>query len=144
MIIELWTDGSVCENSKSSGWACVFLSNNKILKKLSGNLKNKKTTEIEIIAVIKGLKYYQKFLDKKHSLLNIYTDYKHICDVINKKHWKKWKDNEHSKYWDELLYLLLDFNRNKIEFNWIPSHSGYYFNELADKMAKKARYQKNE
>lgn len=139
MNIELWTDGSVCEKNKSSGWACIFTINNKIIKKLSGKKEYEKTSDIEIIAVIEGLKYYNKFYSKKCRLLDVYTDSKHIYEVVENNYWCKWGNEKFTKYWEQLKFLLSYYPKNQIKFNWIPSHSGYYLNELADKTAKKAR-----
>mgnify|MGYP006424479607 CR=1 FL=1 len=138
MTLKLWTDGSISNKLKKSGWSAIFSKNEKIVEKTFGQCELTTSANIEIIAIIEGLKYYKKFL-YDNQRLEVYTDAKFIYDVINRNYWKKWDFNNRNINWEILKNLIEDLNENNISFHWIPSHSNFYFNILADRDAKLSR-----
>ena len=70
-------------------------------------------------------------LNKKN--ISIYYDYDGIEKWIN--HEWDLSTNYAGVYYD---YIVKASNQISIKFNKVKSHSGIYFNELADKLAKSA------
>jgi ribonuclease HI len=100
---------------------------------------------MELRAAIEGIKslenQYARFFKCD---ITVITDSQYllrgITDWIN--NWKKnrWRGSSgrpvvNKDLWLELDQLCAD---RDISWKWVPGHSGYKFNEIADKLAKKA------
>ena len=142
MIIKIYIDGACVGNPGPGGWAAiVFLENKK--KEIFGGEKSTTNNRMELTAAIKALEYLVG-LEKKESSLKIFTDSNYVKDGITiwihkweKNNWKTSdkKDVKNIDLWKKLKELT---KNEKIEWNWIKGHSGDPYNELADKLAKKA------
>ena len=142
MNIKIYTDGACTGNPGPGGWAAVILFENK-KKEIFGGEKSTTNNRMELTAAIKALEYFVE-LKKKESSLKIFTDSNYVKDGITiwihkweKNNWKTSdkKDVKNIDLWKKLEELA---KHEKIEWNWIKGHSGDPYNELADKLAKKA------
>jgi len=142
MIIKIYIDGACVGNPGPGGWAAIILLENK-KKEIFGGEKSTTNNRMELTAAIKALEYFVE-LKKKESSLKIFTDSNYVKDGITiwinkweKNNWKtsEKKDVKNIDLWKKLEELA---KHEKIEWNWIKGHSGDPYNELADKLAKKA------
>ena len=138
IIINIWTDGACSGNPGPGGWGALIKYNNST-KEISGSEKNTTNNRMEMMAVIKALKY----IDTK-SQINLYTDSKYVKEGITnwiitwkKNNWKnsQKKDVKNKDLWIELDSLSLKHN---INWNWVKGHSGNIENDIADKLATEA------
>ena len=142
MITKIYIDGACVGNPGPGGWAAIIILENK-KKEIFGGEKSTTNNRMELTAAIKALEYFVE-LKKKESSLKIFTDSNYVKDGITiwihkwkKNNWKTSdkKDVKNIDLWKKLEELA---KHEKIEWNWIKGHSGDPYNELADKLAKKA------
>ena len=135
--VQIFTDGSSLGNPGPGGW-CALLKYNKHKKVLKGGKENTTNNEMELKAVIEGLKAL-----KEPCEVELYTDSKYVSQAISewihnwvKNNWKtsSKKDVSHKEMWQELYTLLQKHNVKPI---WIKAHAGHKENEFCDKTAKK-------
>ncbi len=134
--VQIFTDGSSLGNPGPGGW-CALLKYNKHKKVLKGGKENTTNNEMELKAVIEGLKAL-----KEPCEVELYTDSKYVSQAISewihnwvKNNWKtsSKKDVSHKEMWQELYALLQKHNVKPI---WIKAHAGHKENEFCDKTAK--------
>ncbi len=134
--VQIFTDGSSLGNPGPGGW-CALLKYNKHKKVLKGGKENTTNNEMELRAVIEGLKAL-----KEPCEVELYTDSKYVSQAISewihnwvKNNWKtsSKKDVSHKEMWQELYALLQKHNVKPI---WIKAHAGHKENEFCDKTAK--------
>ncbi|WP_457639960.1 ribonuclease HI [Persephonella sp.] len=134
--VQIYTDGSSLGNPGPGGW-CAVLRYNRHQKILKGGKKHTTNNEMEIRAVLEGLKAL-----KEPCQVELYTDSKYVADALTdwiyrweKNNWKNSSKKEvsHKEMWQELLKLLRTHN---VSVNWVKAHSGHPENELCDKIAK--------
>jgi ribonuclease H-related protein len=124
-------DGSYMNGITS--WASIIRKDGKILKELSGivntsNIKNSHQIAGEIKAVIETVKFCR---EHKINKLRLYYDYNGL------KYWAK-------GLWRAKIFITQyyqDYMKDvKMDIEWvkIASHTGVHWNELTDKLAKKA------
>jgi len=134
-----YVDGSYDSTSKIYGSGVVLLKNeyNKTYSFAGNNPEYAKSRNVagEISAAIYAMEYTQT---NKYEKLIINHDY------IGLEKWAKgdWKANKKITIAYKNCYDIFSKLLN-IEFVWVKSHSGDYYNELADKLAKKALTEKN-
>ena len=94
---------------------------------------------MELMAPIMALKKI-----KNNSEITIYTDSTYLKDGITIwiNNWKKngWKGANKKPIKNKDLWVLLSklTEKKSIVWNWVKSHSGNKYNELADKLATEA------
>ncbi|XP_067141816.1 uncharacterized protein [Centruroides vittatus] len=88
--------------------------------------------QAEMFAIFKALKYIQQNKNQYKNPITLYTDSKATLHILEQK-------RRNSKLANELINLADLLNEHqKINFNWIRAHRGNEYNELADKLAKRA------
>ena len=134
-----FTDGSYNNKNQRGGYGVILLTNTEkfyFIKSFDINKQNHREilnlhsvgTECE---AVKRAIYESIILNKKN--ISIYYDYDGIEKWIN--HEWDLSTNYADTYYD---YIIKSSKQISIKFNKIKSHSGIYFNELADKLAKSA------
>jgi len=134
--VKIFTDGACLGNPGAGGWCSVLLykQHKKVLK---GGKPHTTNNEMELTAVLEGLKKL-----KEPCEVEIYTDSKYVANAINEwiHNWSKnnWsvgikKKIKHLEKWQELYDLL---KKHKVKAIWVKGHSGIEYNELCDKLAK--------
>lgn len=152
----IYTDGSSNPWRKDGGWAfCVTNAqgSKKVLHKDNGYKEGTTNNRMELTAVINSL-YYSYFNMSNLKELIIFSDSKYVGNPVYfgwlydwyQNNWIK-SDGEKTKnydLWDELYHILkrYKFRNIKVEIRWVRGHNGNYFNEYADRLAKKGRYYK--
>ncbi len=136
----IYTDGACLGNPGSGGWCTILIYKNKkkILKGSKGLTTN---NEMELKAVLEGLKAL-----KEPCRVRLYTDSKYIVNALEswinnwaKNNWIKSdkKKVKHENIWKEIYKLS---KIHKITPIWVKGHSGKKYNELCDKIAKEEAY----
>ncbi len=134
--VQIFTDGSSLGNPGPGGW-CALLKFNNHRKILKGGKKNTTNNEMELTAVLEGLKAL-----KEPCVVELYTDSKYVSQAIKdwiyrwvKNNWKTSSNKpvSHQELWKE-VYKLLQIH--SVQPIWIKAHSGHKENEMCDKIAK--------
>ncbi|AQW85256.1 ribonuclease HI [Campylobacter pinnipediorum subsp. pinnipediorum] len=127
----LFSDGSCLNNPGPGGWAYI-LEYKENIKKQSGGENNTTNNQMELRAVIEGIKAL-----KEPCNIKLYTDSSYVANSINswlegwiKKDFKKVKNIE---LWKEYINVSQQHNINAI---WVKAHNGHPQNEECDKMAR--------
>lgn len=134
--MKIYTDGACSGNPGPGGWASIIpLNRNNII--LRGGKENTTNNEMELKAVIEGLKAIHK-----PEKIDIYTDSAYVEKAFNENwinNWQKnnWKtankqDVKNIELWKELLEQT---NKHNVTFYKVKGHSGDEFNDLCDKIA---------
>ena len=133
--IRIYTDGACKGNPGIGGWGVLILFENEQIE-LSGGSKETTNNQMELLAPIKALNFFDKKID-----LDLYTDSKYVMDGIT-DYIKKWKINgwrtankkpvKNISLWKALDELN---NFHEIKWNWVRGHSGNPENEKADALA---------
>lgn len=135
--IKLYTDGSCLKNPGYGGWASL-LEYQGIRKEISGSKKETTNNQMELTAVINGL----KALKEKCNVL-IITDSNYVKDGITKWiiNWKKnnWKTANKKDVKNKDLWLMLDKEVSKhiVSWKWVKGHNNHEENEIVDNIANK-------
>tara|TARA_Y100000590_G_scaffold413318_1_gene509042 strand:+ start:178 stop:624 length:447 start_codon:yes stop_codon:yes gene_type:complete len=145
MLTKIYTDGACVGNPGPGGWAAIILTDNE-KKEIFGGEKLTTNNRMELTATIKALEYCESQEGEQPSLneICIYTDSTYVKEGITvwikvweKNDWKT-KDKKNVKnidLWKKLKELV---KSKQVEWKWIKGHSEDPFNDLADRLAKKA------
>lgn len=132
----LYTDGA-CSGNPGPGGYCAILKFGEHEKIISGSSKETTNNQMELSAVIYGLKALNRPCE-----VTVISDSKYVCDAINQgwlENWvrKSWKKSDgkpvlNPQLWQELYGLLKIHN---VIFCWIKGHAGHPYNEMCDEIA---------
>ena len=137
-MIKIYTDGSCIGNPGPGGWAAIILNGDK-KDIISGKKKNTTNNQMELMAAIMALVFFQK-----KQKIRIYTDSNYVKEGITNwiKFWEKnnWKTANKKKVKNVELWIKLNTlsNFHDVEWQWVKGHSGDPMNNMVDKLAKKA------
>lgn len=139
--VALYTDGACSGNPGPGGFGYAVVNNDKLTLKGSGGLTFTTNNQMELAAVIEGL----KALHQNCSVM-VYTDSSYVVNAFE-KHWidgwkkRNWVKSDGSPVlnqglWEQLLSVM---SRHKeVKFVWVKGHAGNKYNELCDKLAVEA------
>lgn len=128
-----YVDGSYNVKTKEYGYGCVIIEGGKVIKEILG--KNK---DIDLMRNVSGeiqgcLKAIEYGIENHYPFICIYYDY----TGIEKWAIKEWKANKRGTI--EYQNKIQQYNQKiNISFIKVLAHSGDYYNERADKLARKA------
>ena len=130
-----YVDGSYNIKTKEYGYGCILIEGQKVIKELSGKgdkeaLVSMRNVAGEILGSLAAMKFA---LENGYPGVCIYYDYEGIEKWAN----GLWRAN---KIGTKNYQKLVNEYRKKINISFIKvlAHSGDFFNERADKLAKKA------
>lgn len=131
--LSVYVDGSYSKSQKRSGYGCVFVENEKIIHKISKEVKVEEdlwNVSAEIEGVLGAVEWS---IQNGYKNLTIYHDY------IGLSHWMdgtwKAKKNTTRQYVDKMNKLSANI---KLKFIKVKAHSNDLLNDLADELAKQA------
>lgn len=137
--IILYTDGACSGNPGPGGYGSILMyKENK--KEISGYKENTTNNQMEMLAVIEGLK-----LIKEPCEIEIYSDSAYVVNAFNqnwiqswiKNNWKTASKNpvKNVELWKEMLNLL---SNHKYKFIKVKGHADNEFNNRCDELARNA------
>ena len=129
--VHLYSDGSSLGNPGFGGY-CAVLKFGEHEKIVSGGETNVTNNQMELKAVIEGLKAL-----KEPCEVEITSDSNYVVKAINEwlKNWvkKNFKGVKNPGLWKEFLEVS---SPHKLKANWVKGHAGHKENELCDTIAK--------
>lgn len=142
--ISIYTDGG-CSNNPGPGGYGVIIEMDGKREEYFGGFRLTTNNRMELTAAIIGL---QKITGNKN--IRLFSDSRYLVDGMEKgwaKTWQshRWRKADKSRavnidLWQQLLNLC---EQHDVKFVWVEGHSGHPQNERCDKLAMKARGQKN-
>ena len=134
--VDIYTDGA-CSGNPGVGGYCAILLYNGAEKVVSGSSKQTTNNQMEILAVIMGLKAL-----KEPCIVNLYSDSAYVVEAFNQgwiNNWQKnnWKtaDKKDVKNKELWVDLFSEYSKHKVNFIKVKGHSDNEFNNKCDKIA---------
>ena len=134
--VTLYTDGACSGNPGKGGWGAVLIYG-KIEKELSGVAEVTTNNQMELTAVIEGLKAL-----KEPCEVLVYSDSAYVVNAFNQNWIEGWVQNNwrnskkdpvaNRELWEELIALT---DKHKVTFNKVKGHAGDIYNERCDALA---------
>lgn len=137
--VTIYTDGACSGNPGPGGWGAL-LSYKEHKKELYGYEKETTNNRMELMAAIQALNSL-----KDKCVVDLYTDSSYLQKAMTEWIFKWQKQNrlqgdkklvKNSDLWQALLELS---KKHDINWHWVKGHAGNEGNEIADKLACKAR-----
>ncbi len=134
--VQIYTDGACLGNPGKGGWGAILIYKEH-QKKIFGGEPETTNNRMEMKAVIESLRAL-----KKSSEIILYTDSTYVKDGITKwiHGWKKngWRNANRKPVKNSDLGQELDIEtkKHRIEWIWVKGHSGNYYNEIVDELAR--------
>lgn len=132
--VTAYVDGSYSDKYKKYSYGCIILSANEVIE-LSGSGNNENYLSMRNVAgeLLGSIKSIEWAYENDYDSIIIHHDY----DGIEKWANGTWKANKQGT--KEYIDFINKFrNYLKINFKKVKAHSGDFYNEKADKLAKKA------
>ena len=146
--IIIYCDGATSNNGAANaagGWAYIGFTPNGDTIDGHGFIENATNNICELTAVIRACEHIEKLEGQKE----IRSDSAYIINCYKQKWWEKWINNgwinaakkpvANRELWERLIPY---FQRLDFEFTKVQGHSGDYYNEMADKLAVQAKFEK--
>jgi len=136
--VMLFTDGACLGNPGPGGWAALLRFGKKE-KLLVGKTPETTNNQMEMMAIIEGLKALKKACE-----ITLFTDSRYVMDGYNEwlPGWKtkNWRNSKKEPVKNKELWQLLDkqADRHTIHWQWVKGHSGHPENERVDQAAREA------
>lgn len=134
-LLRIYIDGSFNQETKKAGWAFCVVKDYQIIYEESNVfdqfLNNTRQVVAEIYALYQALLWLIK---NKNNEATVYYDYSGVENWIT----ESWKVK--NKEIESIIIKIKDQiekNKLKLKFVKVDSHSGDYYNEYVDKLAKK-------
>lgn len=139
--IALYTDGACSGNPGPGGYGYALVINNTLSLQGSGGLLSTTNNQMELMAVIEGLKE----VPKDYSVV-VYSDSAYVVNAFTKdwisgwinRNWQKRNGDmvANRELWENLL-AAIDLHPS-VRFIWVKGHAGNPYNELCDRLAVNA------
>ena len=137
--VVIYTDGACSGNPGPGGWAAVLLFKD-VKKEISGGKKETTNNEMELTAIVEGLKMLNRPCE-----VDLYSDSAYSVNSIEKGWIYNWVKNDwktadkkpvkNQELW-QALYNLSQYH--KINFIKVKGHSDVELNNRCDELARKA------
>jgi ribonuclease HI len=137
-VVEIYTDGACRGNPGVGGWAAVLFAGGRE-KEISGAETLTTNNRMELQAVISALQALKRAVE-----VRLYTDSQYVRRGVLEwlPQWKArgWKTADKKPVKNQDLWQVLDGEvaRHRIEWHWVPGHSGIPGNERCDALANAA------
>lgn len=129
--ITAYIDGSYTKDKDYSGYAVVFVKNNRILESISGcsyqNIKMQNVTA-ELTAAMKAVEWA---VNRRYSHIIIFHDFMGVSKILSGEWGVK---NPFTRFYKK--FMESKSRKINISFGFVKSHSGDIYNEIADKLAR--------
>lgn len=151
--VQIYTDGACSYNPGIGGWAGIILNDGDI-KEVSGGVEDATNNQMELYAVARSLQEISDEMKDQliaygDSVIEVFSDSAYVINPLNKGWLNKWVKSKFTaangrpvknvKLWKMMLwqiYRLTYAGGITIEFTKVKGHSGNFYNELVDELAK--------
>jgi ribonuclease HI len=139
MSIRIFTDGGCSGNPGPGGWAFVAVQEDKALEEKAGAAEITTNNQMELTAVIEGLRWA---ISQGKKNLEVHTDSQYVKNGITswihnwiKNGWKTAakKPVKNQEYWIRLHELNQQL---QVDWRWVKGHAGHKWNERCDQLVK--------
>lgn len=132
------TDGSA-DNIRGTGGWCAIIQVGSSLTELAGWEESTTSNRMELLAAIQGLREF-----KLPTNIKLISDSTYMIKTLRHKWYERWFDENQTHrpnmdLWKTLVGLI---HYHNVELVKVKGHSGHYWNDRADLLAKKARKEK--
>ena len=137
-MIEIYTDGACRGNPGPGGWAAL-LRRGEHEREISGGEALTTNNRMELTAVIRALEALTRPVQA-----HVYTDSEYVRRGVSEwlPAWKSrgWRTAARKPVKNQDLWQRLDELRapHRLEWHWVPAHSGIVDNERVDRLANEA------
>ncbi|MFC4767635.1 ribonuclease HI [Effusibacillus consociatus] len=135
----IYTDGACSGNPGPGGWGAVLIYGD-VTKEISGGEKVTTNNKMELTAPIEALKRL-----KEPCKVKLHSDSAYLINCFKEKWYVGWEKNgwvnskkepvANKELWQELLRLI---RIHDVEWIKVKGHSGDYWNERCDELARAA------
>lgn len=139
--VTLFTDGACSGNPGKGGYGYAVVINDKLALTGSGRLLATTNNQMELTAVIEGL----KVIPKNYAVV-VYSDSSYVVNAFNKNWIAGWQKRNwltsnkepvaNRDLWEVLLETISELV--SVQFVWVKGHAGNKYNELCDRLAVEA------
>lgn len=136
-MITIYTDGASRGNPGPGGWAGIIVTGHQVVE-LGGQENHTTNNRMELSGVIKSLEYAGRLSDEP---IELFTDSEYVIKGVTLwiEGWQKrnWKTASKKPVLNQDLWreLLVASEGKKINWQYVPGHSGHGLNERADTIA---------
>jgi ribonuclease HI len=131
------TDGSADNRTGQGGWGVVIQTPLSLVE-ACGNAENTTSNRMELMAAIEGIKLAES------TDIELVSDSAYLLNTLKNRWYVQWfleedadaKVRPNLDLWEELVQLV---NTRDVVLTKVRGHSGDYWNERVDKLAKNAR-----
>ena len=137
-VVEIYTDGACRGNPGAGGWAAL-LRRGTHEREIHGAERHTTNNRMELTAVIRALEALRRPVEAR-----VYTDSEYVRRGITEwlASWKArgWRTADKKPVKNQDLWERLDelAASHRIEWHWVPAHSGVEGNERVDALANQA------
>lgn len=140
-----WTDGSA-SLGKRAGWAYVLVVDGKVTREASGKIGDLpfSAPQAEVTAVLAALSDLRILAEQReegYPSVKIFSDSEFVVKTLMewgpKRSAAEWKRKSYADLFVPMLEFIQAYRRHaSLEIHHIRGHSGYTYNERADKLAR--------
>lgn len=136
---EVHSDGACSGNPGPGGWGVVVLTPLGEEQHYSGGSSDTTNNIMELTAAYKGLE-----ATPEGAYVRVFTDSKYVQQGMSswvggwsRKGWKTTSGSpvKNQELWKRLMQIC---SARRVEWMWVPGHSGHFYNEKADALARAA------
>lgn len=137
--VTIFTDGACSGNPGPGGWGAVLIYGEHS-KEISGYEEVTTNQKMELMAAVRSLQTL-----KEPCQVELYSDSAYLINAFEQKWYERWQRNgwlnaqkkpvENRELWMKLLELS---SVHSIKWNKVKGHSGEFYNERCDKLARSA------
>lgn len=129
-----FSDGSYDESDGSFSYGIALLWNQKLIRLskrfINADYSNLRNVAGELAGARRAVQFAMRNDLKK---ITIYHDYEGVATLAT----REW--DSHSPFTEDYLNFMKEAAKHiKIDFRWVRGHSGNFYNDMADKLAKTA------
>ena len=139
--VDVYTDGACSGNPGPGGWAAILVAGGRE-RELSGGERATTNQRMELMAAVAGLRAL-----KKACRVTLYSDSAYMINGLRQRWYVKWRKNgwlnsnrepvKNRDLWEELA-ALIEEKGHVVQFGKVKGHSGHFYNERCDALAKAA------
>lgn len=145
--LHLYTDGSYLASKKLGGWSAVLFNQTECLHSIYGSQAGTSSLQMELTAALKGLEFVLNHFDCP---VILHTDSKILLEGIEYKikryRHQEWRHKSGRPVPFQPLWEALDksVRNHSVSVRWVKGHHRSKGNQMADRLARQALFEKVE